>query len=97
MRPDCHGRRRPRGRRGRALVPLSRAARNAELVATDSVARRQPFHAYTSMKNETKEPLLKRLMDNPWLLLVLGVLIPLASYTLWGWVELGLVKTATLP
>ena len=49
------------------------------------------------MKNDTKEPLFKRLMDNPWLLLVLGVLIPFASYTLWGWVELGLVKTATLP
>jgi hypothetical protein len=33
------------------------------------------------MNNETKEPLLKRLMDNTWLLLVLGVLIPLLSYT----------------
>jgi hypothetical protein len=67
------------------------------MVAPIRVARREILHAYTPMKNETKEPLLKRLMDNPWLLLVLGVLIPLASYTLWGWVELGLVKTATLP
>ena len=49
------------------------------------------------MKNETKDPLLKRLMDNPWLLLVLGVLIPLVSYTLWGWVELHNVPPATLP
>ncbi len=49
------------------------------------------------MNNESKDPLLKRLMDNTWLLLVLGVLIPLLSYTLWGWVELGMVQPATLP
>jgi hypothetical protein len=49
------------------------------------------------MNNAPKEPLLKRLMDNTWLLLVLGVLIPLLSYTLWGWIELGTVKAATLP
>jgi hypothetical protein len=44
-----------------------------------------------------KEPLLKRLMDNTWLLLVLGVLIPLVSYTLWGWIELSMVPPAQLP
>lgn len=52
------------------------------------------------MTNDTKqerEPRLKRLMDNPWLLLVLGVLIPLVSYTLWGWIELGQIQPATLP
>ena len=49
------------------------------------------------MKNESNEPRLKRLMDNPWLLLALGVLIPLLSYTLWGWIELGTVKPAALP
>jgi hypothetical protein len=49
------------------------------------------------MNNETKDPLLKRLMDNPWLLLVLGVLVPMLSYTLWGWIELEMVKPALLP
>jgi hypothetical protein len=49
------------------------------------------------MNNQAPEPFLKRLMDNTWLLLVLGVLIPLASYTLWGWVELYNVPAATLP
>ena len=49
------------------------------------------------MNNETKDPLLKRLMDNPWLLLVLGVLVPLISYTLWGWIELEMIKPALLP
>lgn len=49
------------------------------------------------MSEEEKEPLLKQMMDNTWLLLALGVLIPLVSYTAWGWIELLLVKPATLP
>jgi hypothetical protein len=40
---------------------------------------------------------VQRLLDNPWLLLLLGVLIPAVSYTLWGIVELGKVQPATLP
>ena len=50
------------------------------------------------MNNESqKPPLLKRVLDNPWLLLALGVLIPMLSYTLWGWIELVNVKPAALP
>jgi hypothetical protein len=45
---------------------------------------------------EHKHP-IQKLMDNPWLLLVLGVLIPFISYTAWGWIELLLIKPATLP
>jgi len=45
---------------------------------------------------EQKHP-LQKLMDNPWLLLVLGVVIPFLSYSIWGWIELLLVKPATLP
>lgn len=40
---------------------------------------------------------LQRLMDNPWLLLVLGVLIPLFSYTIWGLIELFNTQPGTLP
>lgn len=40
---------------------------------------------------------LQRLMDNPWLLLALGVLIPILSYTVWGWIELSSMPAATLP
>jgi len=40
---------------------------------------------------------LRRLMDNPWLLLVLGVVLPTLSYTVWGWIELLSVPKATLP
>lgn len=36
-------------------------------------------------------------MDNPWVLLALGVLVPLASYTLWALVELGNMPAAKLP
>lgn len=39
----------------------------------------------------------QRLLDNPWLLLVLGIVIPLVSYTLWGVYELMTLKPATLP
>jgi len=36
-------------------------------------------------------------MDNPWLLLVLGVVIPTISYTLWGLLELANTPVARLP
>ena len=49
------------------------------------------------MNNELNDPFLKRVMDNTWLLLVLGVVIPLLSYTLWGWIELAMIKPAALP
>jgi hypothetical protein len=40
---------------------------------------------------------LQKLMDNPWLLLALGVLLPILSYTVWGWIELWNVPPAALP
>ncbi len=45
---------------------------------------------------DNKHP-LEKLMDNPWLLLVLGVVIPTVSYTVWGWIELLALPPATLP
>lgn len=45
---------------------------------------------------DSKHP-LQKLMDNPWLLLVLGTLIPLLSYTVWGLVELLGAAPAQLP
>ena len=49
------------------------------------------------MNHETNKPLLQRVLDNTWLLLALGVIIPLLSYTAWGWIEITKVAPATLP
>lgn len=40
---------------------------------------------------------VQKLMDNPWLLLALGLLIPALSYTAWGWIELLTIAPAQLP
>lgn len=49
------------------------------------------------MNEPNKKHPIQKLMDNTWLLLALGILIPTLSYTVWGWIELLLVKPATLP
>lgn len=41
--------------------------------------------------------IIERLMDNPWLLLALGILLPFVSYTLWGWIETLTLQAAQLP
>ena len=40
---------------------------------------------------------VQKLLDNPWLLLALGLLIPFISYTGWGWIELLTIEAAKLP
>lgn len=47
--------------------------------------------------NDAKPHPIERLMDNPWLLLVLGILVPFLSYTVWGWIELATMPKALLP
>ena len=39
-------------------------------------------------------PLMQRLLDNPFLLLFLGVLIPMVVYTLWGVIDILTVPLA---
>ncbi len=46
---------------------------------------------------ETRKHPLQKLMDNPWLLLVIGVVLPFASYTIWGWYELATMTASKLP
>lgn len=46
---------------------------------------------------EEEKPLGQRLMDNIWLLLALGLGIPILSYTIWGIIELMSMSDATLP
>jgi len=45
---------------------------------------------------DRKHP-IQKLMDNTWILLALGIAVPLLSYTIWGWVELWMLPSATLP
>lgn len=45
---------------------------------------------------QDKHP-IRKLFDNPWLLLLLGLLIPILSYTVWGWIELANLPPAQLP
>lgn len=44
-----------------------------------------------------KIPLLQRLYDKPFLLLVAGLLVMIAFYTLWGLWEVARLPQATLP
>ncbi len=48
------------------------------------------------MEPEKKHP-IQRLMDNPWLLLVVGFVVPFLFYTVWGWIELAMMPEASLP
>jgi hypothetical protein len=48
-------------------------------------------------KNEVPIHPLQRLLDNPWILLALGIAVRFLSYTLWGWVELANLPPAALP
>jgi hypothetical protein len=50
-----------------------------------------------SQKEPGEKRALQKLMDNTWLLLTLGIVIPTISYTVWGWIELWLLPPATLP
>ena len=50
------------------------------------------------MNNEPNKPhWLQRVLDNTWLLLALGIIIPLISYTVWGWIEISNVQPGVLP
>ncbi len=49
------------------------------------------------MHPENKTHPWQKVLDNPWLLLALGVIVPFLSYTAWGWIELVLTKSAPLP
>ena len=49
------------------------------------------------MSDPGKPHFWQRLMDNPWLLLALGVLIPFLSYTLWAWYDIWTLPPAQLP
>jgi len=48
-------------------------------------------------KNTGRVPWAQRLMDRPFVLLLLGLLVMLVIYTGWGMVEIMMLPAATLP
>lgn len=43
---------------------------------------------------DERPPLIQQLLDNPFLLLFLGVLIPMVIYTLWGVIDILTIPSA---
>ncbi len=60
------------------------------------VAKAQSDDTEETISEEPKHP-IQKLMDNVWLLFALGLVIPILSYTVWGWIELMMVPPAQLP
>lgn len=48
------------------------------------------------MEEEKIHP-IQKLMDNPWLLLALGIGVPVLSYTIWGLIEIYTLAKGILP
>lgn len=48
-------------------------------------------------ERDEEKHLLHKLMDNPWLLLALGLIVPILSYTVWGLIEIMTMPQALLP
>lgn len=49
--------------------------------------------ADTNLESE-KVPVMQQLLDNPFLLLFLGVMVPMVVYTLWGVIDILTVPLA---
>jgi hypothetical protein len=48
----------------------------------------------TSQSHEEPVPLMQKFLDNPFLLLFFGVMVPMLVYTLWGVIEILTVPLA---
>lgn len=42
-------------------------------------------------------PFGQRLLDSPFWLLLIGMVVMLGFYTIWGWIEIGTLPPSTLP
>ncbi len=48
----------------------------------------------TGQEQDEKVPMMQQLLDNPFLLLFLGVMIPMVVYTLWGIIDILTIPVA---
>ena len=53
-----------------------------------------PSTAYDEDLAEEPVPFMQQLIDNPWMLLFLGVVIPTVLYVIWGVIEIASVPIA---
>jgi hypothetical protein len=51
-------------------------------------SRRSRMNLENQNEESLKVPLIQQLLDNPFLLLFLGVLIPMVVYVLWGVIDI---------
>ena len=48
----------------------------------------------TSNTDDEKIPMIQRLLDNPFLLLFIGVMVPMVVYVLWGVIDILTIPVA---
>ena len=48
----------------------------------------------TTQEHDEKIPMMQKLLDNPFLLLFIGVMVPMVVYTLWGVIDILTVPLA---
>ena len=59
------------------------------MVDIDSPAEQEQGHT-----NQEPIPFMQRLLDNPFLLLLLGILVPAVFYIIWGVIEITQIPIA---
>ena len=60
------------------------------------MSKPNPTHAPSHASDDANEPvpLTQQLLDNPFLLLFIGVMVPMLVYTLWGVIDILTVPLA---
>ena len=51
-------------------------------------------HSIEGKEEEERVPAMQRILDNPFLLLFIGVVVPTVSYTIWGIMEVAQLPIA---
>lgn len=54
----------------------------------------QQVGGHTVGQGEERVPVMQRILDNPFLLLFIGVVVPTVSYTIWGIMEVSQLPLA---
>jgi len=58
------------------------------LARSAATTNNNPATRRNTMSDNEQVPLMQQLLDNPFLLLFLGVMVPMIVYTLWGVIDI---------